>query len=256
MMLIATVGILFEADVNVANRLSPPSVDHPLGTDNLGRSVLLRVCRGSLVSLWVMLIVAFVVVAFATVLALVIVASRASTTSRPGSHLSVARELVLAFPPPLAVLSIKSAVGAGLGSFVVSVILGYLPSMFLLAYGEAIVVARSPWFEADVALGLSVRSLAFRSLGRETLSYLLPSIVRLYAEVVVLEGALRLLGLVAFDRESWGLLIYDGMLFLLAAPHILGAALVAIGFGVFVVSTNISHNVSWLGMHSSGSSSR
>ena len=48
----AALGVDTDA-VNLLNRFAPPSHAHPLGTDELGRDVLVRLLYGGRVSLWV-----------------------------------------------------------------------------------------------------------------------------------------------------------------------------------------------------------
>ncbi len=48
--------------IDIAHRLQPPSFDYPLGTDDLGRDVLVRILYGARISL----LVGFVAVGIAT----------------------------------------------------------------------------------------------------------------------------------------------------------------------------------------------
>ena len=61
--------------IDIVNILRPPSAEHPLGTDDLGRDVLARVVYGARVSLKV----GFVAVGIATALGLLVGFCRAST---------------------------------------------------------------------------------------------------------------------------------------------------------------------------------
>jgi peptide/nickel transport system permease protein len=58
-------------DVDLANRLAPPSLDHPLGTDDIGRDVALRVLYGGQVSLAVGIAAALAAMAVGTMIGLV-----------------------------------------------------------------------------------------------------------------------------------------------------------------------------------------
>ncbi len=58
-------------DVDLANRLAPPSLDHPLGTDDIGRDVALRVLYGGQVSLAVGIAAALAAMVIGTVIGLV-----------------------------------------------------------------------------------------------------------------------------------------------------------------------------------------
>ncbi|MBL27941.1 MAG: NAD synthetase [Rhodospirillaceae bacterium] len=57
-------------DVDLLNRFAPPSADHPLGTDELGRDVLLRLLYGGRVSLIVGLVTALIAGLIGTVIGL------------------------------------------------------------------------------------------------------------------------------------------------------------------------------------------
>jgi peptide/nickel transport system permease protein len=58
-------------DVDLANRLAPSSLDHPLGTDDIGRDVALRVLYGGQVSLAVGIAAALAAMAIGTMIGLV-----------------------------------------------------------------------------------------------------------------------------------------------------------------------------------------
>ncbi len=194
--------------------LRPPSWEHPLGTDNLGRDLLTRVAYGGRVSFLIGLL------AVATSATLGVPVGLLSGYYGGRFDLLVQRlvDLLLAFPGFLLALTLVAVLGVGVTNVVVAVGLASAPVYVRLVRGVALSVRNQTFVEAARALGASDRRILFRHvLPNCTAPVIVQSTLQLGTAILTAAG-LGFLGLgVKPPTPEWGTMLGEGQTYLFSS---------------------------------------
>jgi peptide/nickel transport system permease protein len=217
LVLVAVLGPLitpYDPTAQQFGMLLPPSADHPMGTDSLGRDVLSRVISGTRVSVAVGIGVAVLGGTVGVVLGLLAGYFRGWIDD----VISRLVEIQWAFPELIAALVIVSILGNGLVNVIIAISFAYIDDFARLVRGETLRLRNSEFVLAARVVGMPTRGI----VGREVLPNALgPVIVQGTVAVgfgILGEAALSFLGLgVAVSTPTWGLILSDGRDFFQAA---------------------------------------
>lgn len=234
--------------IGLLDRFAPPSATHPLGTDELGRDVLVRLLYGGQVSLSVGLAAALAAGLVGTAVGLL----SGGVGGRLDALLMRVTDAVIALPllPLLIVLAAVDATrlgltpedaaaeGAGLLRIVVLVVLFGWTTVARLVRAATLSVRRRDHVRAAVALGAAP--------GRVLLVHILPGVAApavvattlTVGNVILLESVLSFLGLgIQPPVPSWGNM-------LTGAQDVVGTApLLAVWPGLLIFLTVIAVNL-------------
>lgn len=210
-----------------------PSLDHLLGTDDLGRDVLSRILYGGRVSL-LLGIIAVVIGGFAgTLLGLLAGYFRGFVEIVIMQFI----DILLAFPGFLLALAAVAVLGTGINNVMIAVGISLIPGFARVVRGSTLTVREMDYVESARVIGLGNQRILFR--------YVLPNVT---APVIVLAtvdvagailtgAALSFLGLGAQPPDpEWGLMINEGRRFLRVAWWISTFPGVAIMFAVIAIN--------------------
>ena len=192
---------------DIAHRLAPPSPQHILGTDGLGRDILSRLIYGVRPTLG---LVALVIVLTAPLgLAVGIVAGYVGGTTE--RLLMGVTDVVMAFPTLVLALACASVLGPGLLNSAVALALTGWPAYARLARTETLLVRRTDYLAAAEMQGI----VGVRLLWGHVLPTCVPNFqIRLALDVsaIILAAAgLGCLGLgVRPPTPDWGSMIAEG----------------------------------------------
>lgn len=151
---------------NIAQRLQPPSAEHWLGTDQLGRDVWARVAHGAGISLRV----GFGVVLLAVLIG-VAVGLLAGTLGGAWDNLLMrVTDIFFAFPSLILAMAIAAALGPNLNNTIVAVALVSWPIYARLVRANVLALREREFVEAARALGSSQGRLMLRHLLPNTLT--------------------------------------------------------------------------------------
>lgn len=215
--------------IDLGRALAPPSAEHWLGCDSLGRDMLARVLWGARLSLGV----SVAVVTVSLVLGGIIGGAAAIAGGRIDSLVMRAVDVVLAFPGFLLAIALAAILGPGLIDLTIALSAMGWTGYARLVRGEVLSLREREYVRAARALGAGGPRLLFR--------HLLPGIAGPIAVratfgvsgIIVAEAALSFLGLGARPpAPSWGNMLEAGRQFLLVAPHLTTAPGIAIGLSV------------------------
>lgn len=197
--------------------LLPPSRDHPLGTDKLGRDVLSRILFGARIS---------IAVGLSTVgLSLLAGLFLGSLSGYFGGWVDqlVTRliDILMAFPGLLLAIAFTAVLGPSLKHVIAALCLIGWTSYARLVRGEILALKHRDFVDAARALGGG----PFRIVTRHMLPNLLPPLLIQatfgLAAAIIAEGSLSFLGLgVEPPTPSWGSMLREGRQFILVAPHL------------------------------------
>ena len=219
------------------------SLEHPFGTDQLGRDIMARMMRGGQVSLAVGIVAMLLSILIGTLIGVL-----AGYFRRIDGALMRLTDLFLALPllPLLLVMSmlfrqpLSSAFGVETGMFLLIVTAIGITSWRRPAgggRGEVLALKEREYVLAARSIGTPPRRLILRHILPNVLSPVMVSATLMIATAIITESALSFLGM-GFppDFPTWGRLVYDGIDYLQQYPS---RAMLP---GVFISLTVLSVN--------------
>jgi peptide/nickel transport system permease protein len=214
--------------------LLPPSLAHPLGTDNFGRDVLSRIIWGVRLDLLMGVFGVFTPFVIGCVIGLV----AGFFGGIVDTLLMRILDVTISFPFFVLMIAIISVLGPGLVSFFIAVSLVGWVSYARLIRSQALVLKHADFVLAARALGYGRLRIMFRHVLPNAV---VPAIVFSMSDivlVVLLGSSLSYLGLgVQPPAAEWGVMIAEGQNFLATAWWIcffpgLAIVLLALGFSL------------------------
>lgn len=222
------------------DQLQPPSFQHLMGTDSVGRDVFSRVLYGARVDILVMLFVTFVP------LPIGVLAGAVAGYFGGWVDVVISRvaDLMIAFPFLVLVLAIIAIVGPGLKGILIGIPLAGWALYAKMARSEMLVVKEQNYMVATKTLGYTKKRAIFihaiPSILRTSLVY---STLDMIVNLLLIAGLSYLgLGIQPPDAEL-GAIIANGQVELLDAWWIStlpGMVLVALGVGLGLIGDGLS----------------
>jgi peptide/nickel transport system permease protein len=221
-------------EINLVERLQPPSQKHLCGTDNVGRDVLSRTLYGARLSL----LVGFTATFFSMLIGLI-----AGTLSGYfGGVLDriIMRlvDLTLSFPSLLLAIGIAVSLGPSLLTLFIALGCVGWAGFARIVRGVVLKIKTQPYIEAAKALGCIDLQIIVKHIIPNCLPILIVAGSLRIATFILSEAGLSFLGLgVQPPTPSWGLMVSSGRDFIRVAPWMsvtpgLAIALTVIGFNL------------------------
>ncbi len=211
--------------LDIANANMPPSAQHLMGTDNLGRDVMARILIGGRISLSV----GFAAMIFGVILGTAVGILAGFFRKLDGALMAVT-DLFLALPilPLLLVVimlfrePLKEALGPEMGIFLLVVFIIGVTSWMQTARvvrGDVLSIKEEEFVLAAHSVGTRKRNIIMRHILPNTLSPVMVSAALGVAVAILTESALSFLGLgFPADFPTWGRLLYDAKDYLQLSP--------------------------------------
>ena len=225
---------------NLANAFQPPSSEHLMGTDNLGRDIFSRVVYAARVDLQIGLILTYVPLVYGVILGAV----AGYFGGRSDSVIMRLVDVVIAFPFLVLVIAILAVVGPGVKGIYIAVLAVAWAMYARLTRAEMLVLREQQFMLAGEALGFSRRRIIFR---HAIPNLLRPNLVFSMADFVLnilLVASLSFLGLgVRPPTPEWGAMVAEGQNFLLNAWWITtlpGIVIVVVGIALSLVGDGLA----------------
>lgn len=216
---------------DLALRLHPPSAQHPLGNDELGRDILSRLLWGARTSL----VISVGAVAFAAAVGVPLGLAAGYYGQAADSLISGAIEVLMAFPGILLALAVVAIFGFGILKLTFAIGINSLPTMAWLARGSARAVGTMDYIEAARAMGQRNIPIMFHHILPNIASPIIVQATLRLATAVLTASTLSFLGLgVQPPSPEWGSMIASSVAYLRVAAHatvIPGVALMVVVLG-------------------------
>ena len=221
-------------DGQLVLKLQPPSVDHWLGTDELGRDLLSRLLFGARSSLEIQ----FSAVAFSVVVGVtwgLVSGYFGGALDEVSMRLA---DVLLAFPSILLAISIVAILGNGLVSIVLAVGAISVPQFARLVRGVVLGIRETEYVEAARAIGESHFSILWRYILPNTVAPIIVQTTLRMATVLLIASGLNFLGLgVVPPTPEWGAMLSNARQYMFQSIHVtaipgLAITLVVIGFNL------------------------
>ncbi len=193
--------------IDVGKILTPPSPEHVLGTDALGRDVLSRILFGTRVSL----LVGFVAVGIAV--AIGVAAGSISGYYLHAIDTIIMRlvDIMLSIPTFFLILAVVALVEPSLINIMVVIGLTSWMGVTRLVRGQFLVLKESDYVIAARALGVPAYRIIFRHILPNAMAPVYVATILGIGAAVLVESALSYLGLgVQPPTPSWGNILTEG----------------------------------------------
>ncbi|MFN8525940.1 MAG: ABC transporter permease [Chloroflexota bacterium] len=207
--------------------LKAPSVDHPFGTDDLGRDILARIIHGSRVSLEVGLIAIGVAVIFGVSIGLV----AGYVGGRLDDVLMRVMDAISAFPSLVLALAITAALGMGIGNAMIAIGIVYTPLFARLVRGQSLTVRELDYVLAARTIGAGAIRMMYKHIWPNVTAPIIVQASLSVSSAIITEASLSFLGVgVRPPTPSWGSTLSQGYSNLEIAPWMA----IASGAAIFI----------------------
>ena len=212
-------------EMDLANRLAPPSAAHLLGTDEGGRDVFTRLLYGARVSLLIGIV--------PTLLSMMIGAALGILAGFSGGKTDTVimriADVMLAFPSILLAMVLMYMLGDGLINVFLTLSIVNWASVARVVRAETLRLKELEYVEAARVIGVSKNKILLRHI----LPNCIPTLIVLFTlnvpSSILTESSLSFLGLgVQPPAASWGLMVNQGRQYLYTAPWLSFAPCIAI----------------------------
>lgn len=217
---------------DLANVMTPPSLQHWFGTDELGRDMLTRILYGARISLMEGVLSA----AIAAAIGIPVGMLSGYAGSKADAVIMRLIDVLLAFPGVLLAIVIISILGPSLINAILAVAIYTVPIFARFARGQTLAVKQEPYIEACRAMGMSNTRILLRHIF-PNIAATVSALATLRVGINILTCAsLSFLGLGAqAPLPEWGAMLASSRTTLLIAPHLAlfpGLAILLLVFGL------------------------
>jgi ABC-type dipeptide/oligopeptide/nickel transport system permease subunit len=214
---------------DLTKSLEPPTVENPLGTDELGRSILGRIIYGSRISL----LISVGVVAVGIVLGIPLGLVSGYYGGKIDFSIQRVTDTMLAFPGFLLALALVAVLGVGLKNTVISIGISMVPLYIRLVRGCVLSVREEDYIEAARAVGTHDVIILLRHI---LPNVMVPITVQTSLSMgmgILFAAGLGFLGIgVQPPTPEWGAMLGSARSYLYLAPHVATFPGIAIFFAV------------------------
>lgn len=206
-----------------------PCLEHPFGTDWMGRDMLARTLAGLSTSV----VVGAVSAAVSSVIALVLAAASALGGPRVDAVVGWLIDLIMGVPHIVLLILVSYALGRGAAGVCVGVALTHWPSLTRVLRAEIMQLRAQPFMACSRALGVSGMRLALTHALPCVLPQYLVGLVLLFPHAILHEASITFLGFgLSPEQPAIGVILSEAMGYLTSGAWWLavfpGAALLAV----------------------------
>lgn len=187
--------------------LSPPSLEHFLGTDQFGRDLLARIIYGARTAL----LVGFVSAIVGCVLGLILGVTSAYFGGRFDLMFQRVMDVFMAFPLIILALAVVAIFGTGVFNVILAITIPVVPRAARIVRASALAIREMPYVDAARANGFSHARIIFRHMMPNVLAPFLIILTAQVGQAILIEASLSFLGLgVQEPTPAWGLMLRGG----------------------------------------------
>ncbi len=236
LILIGTLFISYDAvtDTDMSNRYQAPSLEHPFGTDDMGRDIFIRTLYGTRYSL---------AIGFgATFLAAVVGVCIGSISGYYGGLVDdlIMRltDILSSIPAMLLGMVIVSILGGSVINLIIAVGLCSIQYYIRITRASILAIRNQEYVEAAKVIGMSDLKIIFTQVLPNAFSPVIVTFSSTIGIAILVSASLSFIGLgVSVPMPEWGALVSSGRNVLRTAPY------VSIFPGLFIMITVLSFNI-------------
>ena len=203
--------------MNTAQRLLRPSLEHPFGTDNMGRDVFARVCYGAKYSLLIGILSVVISVVFGSIIGAI--AGYAGGIVE--SVIMRIVELILVIPGMLLTILIVYSLGASVTNLMLALGLSTVPHFARNARAAVMTVRGNEYVEAAKSIGAKNHIILFKHVLPNALSPILVQATSRVAGCIINAASYSFLALgVPPPMPEWGAMLSDSRAYMIEYPYL------------------------------------
>ena len=145
---------------HIEDKLLPPSSDHIMGTDELGRDVFSRLVYGARVSIST----ALIAVGVALLIGIPLGAIAGTFGGWVDNVIMRITDIFLSFPPLLLAIALVALLGPGLTNAIIAIVVSWWPWYTRLVRGQAISIKERKFVQAAETIGTSKAKIIFKHI--------------------------------------------------------------------------------------------
>lgn len=242
--LAATVGAVLmpygPLKVSAEIKLQPPSLAHPMGTDNYGRDMLVRVLYGIRLDLRISLLVAFTALFVGTLVG----AFSGYYGGRADDVVMRITDVMQAFPSFVLAMAITAMLGNTIPNVVIAIAISYMPFFIRLTRGEVLSARELGYAEAARCVGNPEWRIMYLHLLPNCLTPALVQATLCLGWAILDASGLAFLGLgIRPPTPELGVLVGEGALFIISGKWwtsvFPGAVIVLMAFGFNLIGDSL-----------------
>lgn len=220
--------------IDIQERFEAPSPEHPFGTDNLGRDILVRTALGARISLYI----GTLSVAIATVAGVPLGAIAGYRGGNLDDAIMRVMDVMMSFPPILFALVVTAVLGPNLTNALIALGIVYTPYFARVARSEVISVTEEDFVESAKAIGERDSYILAAEVFPNSVAPIIVQISVSMAYAILAAAGLSFLGLGAQPpKPAWGLMIKQSKQFIEQAPWM--ALFPGLGIATTVLAFNM-----------------
>lgn len=199
---------------SAAMRLKPPSAQHLLGTDEVGRDILARIVYGARISLPV----AAATILFAAIIGGMLGAIAGYGSKRVDDVIMRIMDIFLAIPSTLLAIAIVAALGPSIVNMMIAITMSNIPPFARIVRSSVITIRNEEYIEAARAIGGSDSRIVFRHIIPNAMAPLIVQATMCVAGSILSIASLSFLGLgIQPPTPEWGSMLSNGRQFIRSA---------------------------------------
>lgn len=203
--------------LDVDNKLQGPSVEHFLGTDELGRDLLGRILYGGRVSLYGGM--ATIILAF--IGGCLIGGTAGYFGGRVDTVLMRIIDMLMAIPPIFMAMAILTALGNGLLNLILSLAISQIPRFARVVRSAVLTLRGVEYVQAARCYGCSSLKIIMRHILPNGIGPIIVSATLTLGQIILSISSMGFLGLgVASPMPEWGTIISENKLNIRYCPHL------------------------------------
>lgn len=198
-------------DFSIKNE--PPSLEHPFGTDQMGRDMFLRTLSGLATSVLIGLLAAGV----SSVIALVLGAAAALGGKKVDAVVTWLIDLMMGVPHIVLLILISYALGRGFWGVAIGVAVTHWPSLARVIRAEIMQCRQSTYVACARQLGAGRVAVALRHMLPYVLPQYIVGLILLFPHAILHEAAVTFLGFgLSPEEPAIGIILSESMTYLSA----------------------------------------
>jgi len=219
-MLVAIFGPLIApysaTKTDLLHTYSLPSLQHPFGTDELGRDIMSRLIIGSRASLAIGLIS----MAGASVIGIMLGSLCGYFGGKVDTVIMRFMDIFQALPPLILAIAICAALGPGLNNCILAITISNIPGFVRMTRASVLNIRRMEYLEAATAINCSTSRIIAKHILPNALSPLIVQLTMGVATAIISASAMSFIGLgVQPPNPEWGAMLSAGRGYIRNYPH-------------------------------------